>query len=439
MANNYEQILALVNAGNKMGLSNTITRDNGIPLDLSSIYGSYADAVIYAETKAIAYYGQPIAVVTDTDATLYVITPISQGKEIIDGAEHEVYLKPVGTKTLVDNKSIFVDNDGTLSLAGFSEAASASLPQKQADGTIEWVAISDIVEHDGNTKTIVTSDDTRLAILTDYNEASDSYTYTLGLNIDFNDYYVKSEVDAAISAIKTASDAVQIVANSALAAATEAAEAVVALNDGQVTTNKNDIAAIVSRLSTVEAISGTNTSDIANTIDRLAIVESAVEDHATKITGIENGITALIEEDAKLAELVATKANIADVYTKAEADIAFMSQDRVDERINALIVAADPDGGKAITSIQNLVKYVDENAGEITKLITDTTANTAKLAGIDSTVAEHVAEHIANATLKASNEITIDNTNTLGIREISTDKLVQGSQTLVISGGGSAN
>lgn len=57
MANNYNDIMNLVNAGNKMGLSNTITRDNGIPLDLSSVQASYNDAVIYAATKAIAYQG----------------------------------------------------------------------------------------------------------------------------------------------------------------------------------------------------------------------------------------------------------------------------------------------------------------------------------------------------------------------------------------------
>ena len=33
-------------------------------------------------------------------------------------------------------------------------AEGATLPQKQADGTIKWVAISAIVEGDGNTKSV---------------------------------------------------------------------------------------------------------------------------------------------------------------------------------------------------------------------------------------------------------------------------------------------
>jgi hypothetical protein len=52
MAINYQEILNLVNAGNQMGLSNTIKRDYGIPLDFSSVQESYDAAVIYAATNS---------------------------------------------------------------------------------------------------------------------------------------------------------------------------------------------------------------------------------------------------------------------------------------------------------------------------------------------------------------------------------------------------
>lgn len=125
MANNYEQIMALVNAGNKMGLSNTITRDNGIPLDLSSVYSSYDEAVVYAATKAIAYHGQPVAVITDTDATLYIITPTSQGKHIVGSTEYDVYLKETGGKIEVDGKTIEIGKNG-LQLVGLDKATDTS-------------------------------------------------------------------------------------------------------------------------------------------------------------------------------------------------------------------------------------------------------------------------------------------------------------------------
>ena len=43
MAKNYTEILALANKNN-MGLSNTIKRDYGIPLDYSSVQESYEKA-----------------------------------------------------------------------------------------------------------------------------------------------------------------------------------------------------------------------------------------------------------------------------------------------------------------------------------------------------------------------------------------------------------
>ena len=828
MANNYEQIMALVNAGNKMGLSNTITRDNGIPLDLSSVYSSYNDAVVYAATKAIAYHGQPIAVITETDAVLYVITPVSQGKETINEVEYDVYLKQVGAKTLGDEKSITLSEDGVLSVAGFNTAAGATLPQKQADGTIKWVAIDAIVEGDGNTKTVIASSDSQLTVTPSHDEESDTYTYTLGLNVDFSNYLTKSQVetaiadalqaakdyadandadtkyddtalagrvntieevvgdvegglvkgvadnktaieaeaeratkaeaktladakeyidaeidgitvvieqkdgvehivvkdkdgveiasanaskfvqdsflddvaydaesgkitftwsmgdgstktdevavadfvqiytagnglslsgnefsvdtnviatvealnsvrdiaeaaqtaqevsdaidakiatenlaqyaktsdvettladyaktadvnntlvdyaksadvadvyatkteladglagkvdggtithtvdgvaegvtvdgttlnivvdsytkaetrdyvadviadmtggesaadvklalenhiktynskvaeliakdaahDTAIATAQTTGENAQNAADRAQTTAEAAAEAVVALNNGQVTINKNDIAAIITRLGTVETSASTSATNIAAIDGRLTVVEGTVNSHITKIGAIEGNLIALGNEDARLASLIANKvdasdvytkteadeaiaaaigaipevdlgayakiadvdealaikANAADVYTKAAADATFMNQDEVDLRINALIAAADPEGGKTITDIQNLVKYVDENASEIAKLIADTNANTAKLAGIDSTVAEYVNATVAAVTLKASKEVTIDDNNILGIGEISTDKLVQGVNTLVIDGG----
>ena len=97
MANNYLEIMKLVNQGNKMGLSNTITRDNGIPLDLSSVQQSYEAAVIYAATKSIAYVGQPISV----GDKLYIISETAAAEKFTaaDGTEYDNYLVEVGKET----------------------------------------------------------------------------------------------------------------------------------------------------------------------------------------------------------------------------------------------------------------------------------------------------------------------------------------------------
>lgn len=98
------------------------------------------------------------------------------------------------------------------------------------------------------------------------------------------------------------------------------------------------------------------------------------------------------EVDDKIANIDIPETNLSNYYTKDqtysrdEADAAFMTQTEVDNRINALIVASDPKGGKTITDIQNLVKYVDENAGEITGLVNDVNANKQAIANMQEEI-----------------------------------------------------
>ncbi len=132
---------------------------------------------------------------------------------------------------------------------------------------------------------------------------------------------------------------------------------------------------------------------------------------------------------------IATKANAADVYTKEAADGKFQTESQVDARINALIVAADPEGGKTIENIQKLVTYVDENAGEIAALITTVDGHADTIAQHTQKLSEIDAAIVALVQPKASTEISVADDGTLGIIGMSTDKLVQGSMTLVLNGG----
>lgn len=159
-------------------------------------------------------------------------------------------------------------------------------------------------------------------------------------------------------------------------------------------------------------------------------MNKAIDDKIAAIPAVD------LSDYAKSADVETTYAKIGDAYTKSEADAEFMTESEVDARINALIVAADPEGGKVITNIQNLVQYVDENAGEIAALVTATNANTAKLAGIDTTVVAYVNNALAAIVQpKGSAEVTVAEDGTLGLGQVSTDKLVMGTDTLVINGG----
>lgn len=185
MANNYTDILALANKNN-MGLSNTIKRDYGIPLDYSSVQETYEAALDYAQNSTLAYIGQPISV----GDTLYIVTDEASG-----------FLKAVGTKPTGDNKSISVSEDGTISMFGFEAAADATLPRKNTDGSITWITLADIAgSTDTNTKTVVkAADDSDITVTSAYDEATDTYTYTLDVQLPaIPEYAIKKEAGEGV-------------------------------------------------------------------------------------------------------------------------------------------------------------------------------------------------------------------------------------------------
>lgn len=49
------------------------SRQDGFPLDKTSVYGSYDEAHTYAQTSPLAYVGQVLAVVEDGNSTTYQI------------------------------------------------------------------------------------------------------------------------------------------------------------------------------------------------------------------------------------------------------------------------------------------------------------------------------------------------------------------------------
>lgn len=207
MANNYAKILELSNKNN-MGLSNTIKRDYGIPLDYSSVQVSYAAAVIYAATDTLAYVGQPIAV----GDKLYIISDQTSGTYTVgegdDAVTYDIYLKEVGTKPTGDEQSITISADGKVAIYGFSAAANATLPRKKADGTLEWVSVDAVVSGDGNTKTVVkAADDSDITVTQAYDEKNDTYTYTLDVMLPpVSEYTITKETGTNVINYKLTKD-----------------------------------------------------------------------------------------------------------------------------------------------------------------------------------------------------------------------------------------
>ena len=120
----------------KVNRSASFNPTSAFPLDaryyfetLAAAEAAAAAAVEVGSAEGTYFYGQNVVVVTETDATLYVINPNKT-------------LKQVGKVPLGDGKSIAVADDGTISMLGFAEAEEGAQPRKKADGTIEWVVPS---------------------------------------------------------------------------------------------------------------------------------------------------------------------------------------------------------------------------------------------------------------------------------------------------------
>lgn len=61
------------------------SRQDGFPLDRTSVYSSYAAAQSYAQTSPLSYVGQVLSVVVDGVATVYKIKDTAGNLEPLEG------------------------------------------------------------------------------------------------------------------------------------------------------------------------------------------------------------------------------------------------------------------------------------------------------------------------------------------------------------------
>ena len=108
-------------------------RQTAFPLDAKSYFESLelataaaASAQEAGSSETTYYYGQTIAVVADSKATLYVIQP-------------DKTLKEVGGNIAINENVFAKDEDGALNLLGFADAVAGAQAVKSSDGKISWV------------------------------------------------------------------------------------------------------------------------------------------------------------------------------------------------------------------------------------------------------------------------------------------------------------
>lgn len=360
MANTYEQIKALVDKGNEMGLSNTIKRDYGIPLDYSSVQASFEAALDYAKNNTRAYIGQPISV----GDTLYIVTD-----------EANNYLKAVGTKPAGDDKSITVAEDGTISIKGFQAADSATLPQKQSDGSIRWVAIDAIVSGDGNEKTrIAAATDSAISVTPVYDGETDTYNYTLDVTLPaIPNYTVTKTVEEGQVTYQVTKDGV-------------------ATGEGIVVPNAYDDSAISGRVENAESeISGIKTT-VGDHTSRIESIEAFFKD-AAEDEGEGESLVNALDTLKEIQDYINNDGEVAETVTSNAAAIKILTGD------------AETDGSVENTVAKAIKTHADAASA--------TYATQAELAGVSATAAAAavktevdaaLAKKIENATIGHTSE-----------------------------------
>lgn len=124
---------------------------------------------------------------------------------------------------------------------------------------------------------------------------------------------------------------------------------------------------------------------------RMEVVEGKFDDYAT--SEYVNGQLALKANKSEVEQSILDINNkFNDYYTKEAADAAFMSESEVDARINKIIT--DAVDGDTLTSLTELVQYINTHGGEAAEMAAAIEVLEGKLVGIDGTVAKYVSDAI---------------------------------------------
>lgn len=170
------------------------SRQTAFPLDAKSYFESLELAQAAAATaqeagssETVYYFGQTIAVVENSVATLYVIQP-------------DKTLKEVGGNIAI-NENVFVKTDDKLDLIGFAGAVAGAQLVKGADGKLSWVK-PDTTTVEGLSTSVTALEHTVNGYTDDDGVVHEGLSTKIStLETKVGNVYTKSEVDAKVSSV----------------------------------------------------------------------------------------------------------------------------------------------------------------------------------------------------------------------------------------------
>lgn len=431
----------------KLDFAVAFNRQTAFPLDARSYFESLESATAAAATAQAAgssettyYFGQTIAVVENSKATLYVIQP-------------DKTLKEVGGNILINENVFAKDENGVLNLLGFADAVGGAQLVKTEDGKVSWVkpdtttveGLSTAIE---SLKTTV-GDDTKGLV----KQVNDNKAAIAKLNgTSSEEGSVAYQIAQVIAGADESYDTLKEIADWISGHTTDAATM-----NSQINTNKSDITALKGLVGETAVA-----TQISTAID--AALKSGENDKyalASDLTAANGKITALEEKvgekavATQITEAIdgALKVDGADKYALAshEHEIANVKglQTLLDNKAAAADVTALQDGVTALEgkahehenkTVLDAIAQTDVNKWNAAQanVIEKITVGGVEIAPSEKTVA------IPAATAEVLGAVKVDNTSievkagVIGVKAVGVSKLFVEEGTELILNGGNA-
>ena len=360
-------------------------RQTAFPLDAKSYFenleaaqAAAASAQEAGSSETTYYYGQTIAVVADSKATLYVIQP-------------DKTLKEVGGNVLI-NENVFVkDSNGTLDLLGFADAVGGAQLVKTEDGKVSWVkpdttTVEGLSTAIASLKTTVGDENSGLVKQVAENKAAIDT-----LNGDKNvSGSVAYQIAQIVAGADESFDTLKEIAEWITTHKTDAATM-----NAQINTNKDDIASLKTLVGSTAVA-----TQIANAINT-ALKDGETDKYAlaadlTSLSNEVNGIKSKLGETSVAEQIeAALKVNGAEKYALASHTHEISNVNGLQDILNKKASADD------VTALENTVSDLRAKAHEHTNKTILDAINEEKVADWDAGQANVIEIIKANGTALA--------------------------------------
>lgn len=418
-------------------------RQTAFPLDAKSYFESLeaaqtaaASAQEAGSSETTYYYGQQIAVVESGKATLYVIQP-------------DKTLKEVGGNILIDENAFVKGNDGKLSLLGFADAVGGAQLVKTEDGKVSWIkpdtttveglstAIESLKATVGDDKSGLVKQvaDNKAAIDT-LNGAS-----TVEGSVAYQIAQVVAGADESFDTLKEIADWIT----------THKTDA--ATMNSQINTNKDDIAGLKTKVGETSVADQIAAALKDGESDKYALADELSTANG-KITALQGlvGETAVVtqisdaidgalkvdgEEKYALASHTHEITNVTGLQAILDAKAAAGDVEILQSTVDGLEAKAHEHANKTVLDAitQEKVDVWDAAQANVIESIKLNGTAIAPAADKSVNIAIPAATAEALGLVKVDGDSIVSNEGVISVNAISTDKLVQGSDTLIMDGG----